>query len=76
MVHDGVVDNITPKPTKVAFNLTDGLKAAKQAEKPPPVNQCLGIGQETHGLGILNESIHHWGNHLTWFTRHCYNINL
>ena len=39
VVHDGVVDNITPKPTKATFNLTDGLKAAKQAEKPPPDKQ-------------------------------------
>ena len=29
VVHDGVVDNITPKPEKVAFNLTDNLKASK-----------------------------------------------
>ena len=27
--HDGVVDNITPKPAKVAFNITDNLKASK-----------------------------------------------
>ena len=39
VVHDRVVDNITPKPTKVAFNLTDGLKVAKQAEKSPPDKQ-------------------------------------
>ena len=36
VAHDGVVDHITPKPTKVAFNLTDNLKASKKAEKPPP----------------------------------------
>ena len=42
MVHDGVVDNITPKPTRVAFNLIDGLKAAKQAQKPPPDKQVSG----------------------------------
>jgi len=29
VVHDGVVDNITPKPAKVVFNLTDNLKVAK-----------------------------------------------
>lgn len=33
IVHDGVVDNITPKPAKVAFNLIDNLKASRQAEK-------------------------------------------
>ena len=42
VVHDGVVDNITAKPTKAAFNLTDGLKAAKQAEKPPSDKQVFG----------------------------------
>ena len=31
VVHDGVVDNITPKPAKVAFNLTDNIKASKKA---------------------------------------------
>ena len=30
------------KPTKAAFNLTDGLKAAKQAKKPPPDKQASG----------------------------------
>ena len=35
VVHDGVVDNVTLKPTKEAFNLTDGLNAAKNAKKPP-----------------------------------------
>ena len=39
LVHDGVVHNITPKPTKVAFNLTDNLKASKQVEKPPSDKQ-------------------------------------
>ena len=42
VVHDGVVDYITPKPTKVPFNLTDSLKAAKQAEKPPHDKQVSG----------------------------------
>lgn len=39
VVHDGVVDNVTPKLAKVAFNLTDGLNAAKNTEKPPPDNK-------------------------------------
>ena len=39
VVHDGVVDYITPKPMKAVFNLTNGLKAAKQAEKPPSDKQ-------------------------------------
>ena len=39
VVHDGVVDDITPKLAKVAFNLTDTLKASKQAEKPPSDKQ-------------------------------------
>ena len=29
VVHDGVVDNISPKLEKVAFNLTDNLKVSK-----------------------------------------------
>ena len=42
VVHDGVVDHITPKLAKVAFNLTDNLKASKQAEKPPSDKQVSG----------------------------------
>ena len=42
VVHDGVVDNITPKPAKVAFNLIDSIKASKQAEKPPSDKQVSG----------------------------------
>ena len=42
VVHDGVVDYITPKPTKVPFNLTDSIKASKKAEKPPPDKQVSG----------------------------------
>ena len=42
VVHDGVVDNITPKPAKMAFNLIDNFKVAKQAKKPPPDKQVSG----------------------------------
>ena len=42
VVHDGVVDNVTPKPAKAAFNLTDGLNVAKNAKKPPPNNKTSG----------------------------------
>ena len=35
VVHDGVVNNVTLKLAKVAFNLTDNLKISKQVEKPP-----------------------------------------
>lgn len=39
ILNDVVVDNVTPKPTKASFNLTDGLNAAKNVEKPPPDNK-------------------------------------
>ena len=37
-MHDRVVDNITPIPSKVAFNLTNNIKASKNVEKPPSNN--------------------------------------
>ena len=42
VVHDRVVDNITPKPAKVAFNLTNNLKASRQAEKSLSDKQASG----------------------------------
>ena len=42
IVYDGVVDNVTPKPAKMTFNLTDCLKEAKNAEKPPLDNKMSG----------------------------------
>ena len=42
VVHDGVVKNITPKPAKATFNLTDNLKASKQVKKTPPDNKTSG----------------------------------
>ena len=41
-IHDGVIDNVMPKPAKVAFNLTNGLNAAKNTEKPPLDNKTSG----------------------------------
>ena len=35
VLHDGFVDNITPKPVKAMFNLTNNLRASKNVEKPP-----------------------------------------
>ena len=32
-MHDGVVDNVTPKPPKVAFNLINNIQEAKAIEK-------------------------------------------
>ena len=42
VVHDRVVDNITPKLAKVVFNLTENLKASKNVEKSPPDNKTFG----------------------------------
>ena len=42
VVHDGVVDNITPKPAKETFNLIDNLKVSKNVEKPPSDNKTFG----------------------------------
>jgi hypothetical protein len=41
-VHDGVVNNVTPKPAKASFNLTDSLNVAKNAKKPPSNNKTSG----------------------------------
>ena len=38
-MHDRVVDNISTKPVKVAFNLTNNLRASKNVEKHPPNNK-------------------------------------
>ena len=46
VVHDGVFDNITPKPAKVAFNLIDNLRAYKNIEKPPIDNKMFGNKQK------------------------------
>ena len=42
VVHDGVIDNITPKLAKVAFNLIYNLKASKNVEKYPPDIKMFG----------------------------------
>ena len=42
VLHCVVVDNITPKPAKVVFNLIDNLKASKNVEKYPPNNKTFG----------------------------------
>ena len=42
VAHDGVINNITPKPTKVAFNLIDNLRESKNVEKSPPDNKTSG----------------------------------
>ena len=42
VVHDRVVDNITPKPPKASFNLTDNFKASKHVENPPSDKQTSG----------------------------------
>ena len=42
VVHDGVVDNIIPKPAKEAFNLIDNLKASNNVDKPPSDNKTFG----------------------------------
>ena len=42
VVHDGVVDNITPKPGKASFNLTDNLKASNNVKKSPFDNKTFG----------------------------------
>ena len=41
-MYDGVVDNITPKPSKVTFNLTHNLKESKHVDKPPTDNEVFG----------------------------------
>ena len=41
-MHDRVVNNITPKTAKVAFNLIDNFKASMNVEKPPSNNKMFG----------------------------------
>ena len=41
VVHDGVIDNITAKPTKASFNPTKNIKASKNIDKPPPNNKTF-----------------------------------
>ena len=42
VVHNGVVDKITPKLAKAVFNLIDNLKAFKNFNKSPRNNKMLG----------------------------------
>ena len=58
VVHDGFVDNITSKPTKETFNLTDNLKESKNLRNLLLIKRHLEWNQGNHGLHVLNESIH------------------
>lgn len=42
VVHNGVVDNITPKPSKVDFNLTDNIQMPKTTKKTTIDNKTFG----------------------------------
>ena len=42
VVHNGVVDNSTPKPSKMDFNLTDNIHVSKNTDKSTPDNKTFG----------------------------------